>query len=614
MATQYTLTTAFAAITETEGTIQNVGIEDVELASDTNPTAGEGIVLHPGEKRSFSGSVYARKMGENGGTINVVDFKENAGGGDSAPPAYIPKGSVLFASLPATLDETMLGWTYNISDEFVTDSRFVEGSSKYYPAGENIVVVEPSAGVYKFDCFGGSYILPTASESVKGGIKIGNSFGVDSDILTLNVADESLVGGVKSSTIDGGVSVDSLGNMSIILPTASASIKGGVKLGDSFDVDDDVLILNPASDSVLGGVKSSTIGGGVGVDSDGNMSVNTPVLTAAALLNWQPSTAYAVGDVVYTNTLAITQKLVCVQAGTSGSTLTISSNTEGVLVTDGTVTWQVDSFADGDYSAEHGNGIYRGADVTTYFESGLLSTNIAAGKFVGVHIGDFITKTINLPAITYTDKSGVEQTQAAQTFTNVKWYVAAIDPHIHCGDTATTAHHVLLISANTLQRNVSMNPTNDTTGAYTGSDIWRVHIPNWTAAIKAAFGESHVVKHREWLSNAINATAPSGAGSNGVGASTGWAWTDVEVNIPNEQMIYGGRVFGSGHDCGEYPGRLPLFAMKQYVGGDDRSWYWLRAVASASTFASAVGPGYAGTLGASYANAGGGVRPYFLLY
>ena len=263
------------------------------------------------------------------------------------------------------------------------------------------------------------------------------------------------------------------------------------------------------------------------------------------------------------------------------------------------------------HSAEAHNGIFRGKDLTSYFASGQMSTDIANGKFDDIYIGDYITKTINLPAITYTDKAGVEQTQAAQTFNNVKWLVGAIDPHIHCGDTETTAHHVLLIPASTLQRNVKMNPTNDTTGAYTGSDMWRVHIPNWASAIKTAFGSSHVLKHRELLANAINATAPAGAGAGWLGTASGWAWTDVEVNIPNESMIYGHHWGSSGHEGGDFPRMLPLYALK--CGHlDDRSWFWLRTVSSASVFALANGSGYACNRGASGAGGDGGIRPYFL--
>ena len=257
------------------------------------------------------------------------------------------------------------------------------------------------------------------------------------------------------------------------------------------------------------------------------------------------------------------------------------------------------------------NGIYRGKDLTSYFNSGQMSTDIANGKFDDIYIGDYITKTVNLPAITYTDKAGTEKTQAAQTFNNVKWLVAALDPHIHCGDTETTAHHVLLIPSSTLQRNVSMNPTNATEGGYVGSDMWRVHMPNWANAIKTAFGSAHVLKHRELLTNAVNATAASAAGVGWVGTTSVWAWTDVEVNIPNESMIYGHHWGSSGHEGGDFPRMLPLYALK--CGHlDDRSWFWLRTVSSASYFALAYGLGNASSRGASLADGGGGIRPYFL--
>ena len=267
------------------------------------------------------------------------------------------------------------------------------------------------------------------------------------------------------------------------------------------------------------------------------------------------------------------------------------------------------------HSAEAHNGIFRGKDLTSYFNSGQMSTDIANGKFDDIYIGDYITKTVILPAITYTDKAGTEKTQAAQTFANAKFYIAGINSHLKAGDgSGTTVNHVVLISANALQRNVSMNPTNDTTGGFIGSDMWRIHMPNWSAAIKAAFGESHVLKHREWLTNAIDATAPSAAGQGYVGTTTGITWIDVEVNIPNECMVYGAPVCSSSRlDVGDWPQQLPLFAHKQYIGGDDRSWFWLRAVASASLFAHANGYGVAYATGASDASAYGGIRPVFLL-
>ena len=70
---------------------------------------------------------------------------------------YKPAGSVAFASLP-TLSDSVLGFVYNLTDSFTTDSRFIEGSGNTYPAGTNVVVVNAGTTVspsYKFDVLSG---------------------------------------------------------------------------------------------------------------------------------------------------------------------------------------------------------------------------------------------------------------------------------------------------------------------------------------------------------------------------------------------------------------------------------------------------------------------------
>lgn len=57
---------------------------------------------------------------------------------------YKFKGSVAFASLPATVVSTMDGWVYNINEDFETDARFVEGAGKKYDAGANVAVADLS--------------------------------------------------------------------------------------------------------------------------------------------------------------------------------------------------------------------------------------------------------------------------------------------------------------------------------------------------------------------------------------------------------------------------------------------------------------------------------------
>lgn len=67
---------------------------------------------------------------------------------------YKPAGSVAFASLPSTLNASLLGNVYNVTDAFTSTAKFLEGAGKSYPAGTNVVVVK-SGESYLFDVLPG---------------------------------------------------------------------------------------------------------------------------------------------------------------------------------------------------------------------------------------------------------------------------------------------------------------------------------------------------------------------------------------------------------------------------------------------------------------------------
>ena len=253
------------------------------------------------------------------------------------------------------------------------------------------------------------------------------------------------------------------------------------------------------------------------------------------------------------------------------------------------------------YGLSH-NSIYRGKDLTSYFASGEMSQAIANGTFKDIYIGDYIIKPITVDGTTY----------------NVKWVVADFDYYYGVGDTECATHHILMIPDVTVQLNVSMNDTNDTTGAYLGSKMWTVNMPLYKTGIINAFGDAHVLKHRELLTKTMIPTAASAAGAGWTGSCTDWAWTDTWVNIPNEPMVYGGRVFSSsGYDVGCANKQLALFRHERFsknkYSDGARKWFWLRAVASGSRFCFASHRGYAAYDDASHRDSYGGIRPYFLL-
>lgn len=89
---------------------------------------------------------------------------------------------------------------------------------------QNLVVVAGSGG-------GGTYTLPAATDTVRGGIKVGANLAISSDVLSVPLATKLAAGAVKVGTrlsvTDGVVDV----------PLATASVVGAVKVGAGLSID-----------------------------------------------------------------------------------------------------------------------------------------------------------------------------------------------------------------------------------------------------------------------------------------------------------------------------------------------------------------------------------------
>lgn len=224
------------------------------------------------------------------------------------------------------------------------------------------------------------------------------------------------------------------------------------------------------------------------------------------------------------------------------------------------------------------NAIYRGKNLGSSVTAAQYA-EIAAGTFKDMYIGDY------------------------WTIGGVNYRIAAFDYYLNCGDTNTTAHHVVLVPDTNLYSHV-MNDTNITTGAYVGSKMYTEGLEQAKTTIKAAFS-GHVLSHRIYLSNAT---------SNGK-ASAG-AWVDSEVDLMCEHMVYGNGVFSPVSDGSTIPNnyrveksQLPLFQHEPSRICNRASW-WLRDVISASYFAFVY---YGGLAYYAYASLSFGVRPAFCI-
>lgn len=257
-------------------------------------------------------------------------------------------------------------------------------------------------------------------------------------------------------------------------------------------------------------------------------------------------------------------------------------------------------------SAASHNALYRGKDLTSYFNSGAMSTAIANGTFDDIFPGDYIIESVTVDG---------------KAYSNIKWIVGDLDYFLHRGVTETAEHHLILFPENNIGT-AQMNSTNTTANGYQGSDMWKNVIPKYTTGIVNAFGSDHVLEHDELLTNAMNANAASAAGAGWAGSAYwNWAgsygktdgsypWVKVKVNIFNQAMMFGNHPFASsGQEEGNCNKQLAAF---RYGQNFTRAyWCWLRDVASASRFADANSAGYADYNDASSV---GGVRPYFLLH
>ena len=238
--------------------------------------------------------------------------------------------------------------------------------------------------------------------------------------------------------------------------------------------------------------------------------------------------------------------------------------------------------------AEAHNAMWGGRNITAAFNNGTFSTNVANGTFKDIFPGDYITKQVTISGKAYT----------------VNWVITDCDYWIDKGDTATTAHHVAIVpQAYTF--NARMNPTNSTEGGYAGSEMYRSIIPACATGIVNAFGSDHILTFKDVITNSVDT----------MGTSRSTTWVSVQCNLMSENMVYGAPIFASGAEDNTMATRqMSAFRLSEKLLGYNRKSWWLRDVASSTSFALVGGlsiGSLAHAINASYAD--GNVRPFALL-
>ena len=234
-------------------------------------------------------------------------------------------------------------------------------------------------------------------------------------------------------------------------------------------------------------------------------------------------------------------------------------------------------------SVENHRRIFRGKNLGTVLTSAQ-KTAIQNGSFEDLWLGDY------------------------WTINGVNWRIADFDYWYNCGDTPLLSHHLVVVPETNLGTG-KMNDSSTTVGGYTGSKMFTTNIATAKSTIQTAFG-SNLLTHREYLINAVTSGYPSAG-----------AWTDSDVDLMNEVMVYGSHVYTPASNgtiiVKRYTNSFKQLALFQVAPKfihqtetGQRIGYWLRDVASDQRFARVTDYGPATDTAASLEY---GVRPAFAI-
>lgn len=349
---------------------------------------------------------------------------------------------------------------------------------------------------------------------------------------------------------------------------------------------EDVTVYSQKENSFFGADEANAMNAGMNELAKNMESVATNAQTAATAA--ETATAKATAAANSASAASSSQSSAASSASTASSKATAAANsaTSAASSASAAATSAEEAAVSADEAktllytgAGAHNAIYRGKYLGTAVTAEQYAA-ISAGTFEDLYIGDY------------------------WTIGGVNWRIAAFDYYLNCGDTNTTKHHAVIVP-DTCLYNAQMNTSNVTTGGYVGSAMYTANLEQAKTTIKAAFS-GHVLSHRIYLTNAI---------TNGY-ASAG-AWCDSEVDLMNENMVYGSAIFRPQNSLGSTipnsytveKSQLPLFQHEPSRICNRATW-WLRDVVSASLFAFVDSGGHASS---SYAGYSFGVRPAFCI-
>lgn len=229
-------------------------------------------------------------------------------------------------------------------------------------------------------------------------------------------------------------------------------------------------------------------------------------------------------------------------------------------------------------------------DITAEFNAGTVSQDIANNDFSKYSLGNYIKKTITIPAY----KNGTIEVPATTVTVRIVFahfnlfYIGTLpDPYTNDSYANVITPHVACIICDLPY--CAMNSLDTTVDGYFGSYMHGTFLTERILTALAGVGitkTDHLLSHQKLLTTSINST-----GNNRIGEASGcsnkWEWKlNQFISLMSEVQLYGSTIWSSsGFDTGEAYEKLALFNLIKPNKLFGNKSIWLRDVASATYFA-----------------------------
>ena len=239
------------------------------------------------------------------------------------------------------------------------------------------------------------------------------------------------------------------------------------------------------------------------------------------------------------------------------------------------------------------NSRFEYKDITSMYEAGTVSQDIANNDFSKYSLGNYIKMTITIPPYTNgTISVDAQNITVRIVFAHFNLFYAGSLPDVAEPYTRDTYANILTPHVACIicdLPNCAMNPSDTTSGGYFNSYMHKHFLTEGIISALSSVGittTNHLLSHSKLLTTSINNSGLN-RNNNISGCSNNWEWKDNQfISLLSEVQLYGSIIWSSsGYDTGEAYKKLALFNFIRPNKLFGKKNIWLRDVVSAAQFA-----------------------------